>query len=200
MYTKGEILLCLNRCVCIHWITRGDRRCMSGGVGEGGVSWGLKDEHILYAAFSWSSSWISWIVLSSFLYLLQHKYHPWLIFSSQRIENWINVLSLYKSFFLHLSMTWCDREWRIWILAHYELGLTICQLCDLGSHVNYHIVVVQSLSCVQLFATPWTAELQASLSVSWSLPKLTSIDLVMPSNHLILCCPLLLLPSIFSTE
>ena len=58
------------------------------------------------------------------------------------------------------------------------------------------IVVVQSLSCVQLFATPWTAELQASLSVSWSLPKLTSIDLVMPSNHLILCCPLLLLPSI----
>ena len=114
------------------------------------------------------------------------------------LENWINVLSLYKSFFLHLSMTWCDREWRIWILAHYELGLTICQLCDLGSHVNYHVVVVQSLSCVQLFATPWTAELQASLSVSWSLPKLTSIDLVMPSNHLILCCPLLLLPSIFS--
>ena len=52
---------------------------------------------------------------------------------------------------------------------------------------------------VQLFATPWTATCQASLSItnSWSLVKLTSINSVMPSNHLILCCPLLLLPSIF---
>ena len=58
---------------------------------------------------------------------------------------------------------------------------------------------VQSLSCVQLFATPRTAALQASLSIanSWSLPKLTSIESVMPSSHLILCCPLSLLPSIF---
>ena len=57
---------------------------------------------------------------------------------------------------------------------------------------------VQSLSCVRLFATPWTAECQDSLSItnSWSLPKLTFIELVMPSNHLILCHPLLL-PSIF---
>ena len=48
-------------------------------------------------------------------------------------------------------------------------------------------------------ATPWTAARQASLSItnSWSLPKLMSIELVMPSNRLILCCPLLLLPSIF---
>ena len=54
-------------------------------------------------------------------------------------------------------------------------------------------------SCVQLFAAPWTAAHQASLSftISWSLLKLTSIQSVMPSNHLILCCPLLLLPSIF---
>ena len=58
---------------------------------------------------------------------------------------------------------------------------------------------VQSLSRVQLFATPWTAARQASLSItnSWSLPKPMSIELVMPSNHLILCHPLLLLPSIF---
>ena len=55
----------------------------------------------------------------------------------------------------------------------------------------------QSLSHVQLFATPWTAVCQASLFTnSWSLLKLMSIELVMPSNHLILCCPLLL-PSIF---
>ena len=66
---------------------------------------------------------------------------------------------------------------------------------------------VQSLSGVQLFATPWTAALQASLSItnSRSLPKLMSIESVMPSNHLILCYPLLLasvFPSIgvFSNE
>ena len=58
---------------------------------------------------------------------------------------------------------------------------------------------VQSLSRVRFFATPWTAARQASLSVtnSRSSPKLMSIELVMPSNHLILCRPLLLLPSIF---
>ena len=58
---------------------------------------------------------------------------------------------------------------------------------------------VQSLSCVQLFATPWTAAHQVSLSItnSWSLLKIMSIESVMPSNHLILCHPLLLLPSVF---
>ena len=58
---------------------------------------------------------------------------------------------------------------------------------------------VQSLSHVRLFATPWTAACQASLSItnSWSLLKLISIESVMPSNHLILCRSLLLLPSIF---
>ena len=58
---------------------------------------------------------------------------------------------------------------------------------------------VQSPSHVQLFETPWTAASQASLSltISRSLPKCMSIESVMPSNHLILCNPLLLLPSIF---
>ena len=58
---------------------------------------------------------------------------------------------------------------------------------------------VQSLSRVRLFAIPWTAACQASLSItnSWSPPKPMSIGSVMPSNHLILCHPLLLLPSIF---
>ena len=57
---------------------------------------------------------------------------------------------------------------------------------------------VQSLSRVWLFATPWIAARQASLSItnSWSSPRLTSIESVMPSSHLILCCPLLLLPPI----
>ena len=58
---------------------------------------------------------------------------------------------------------------------------------------------VQSLSCVQLFATPWTVAYLASLSItnSWSLFKVMSIKSLMPSNYLILCRPLLLLPSIF---
>ena len=57
---------------------------------------------------------------------------------------------------------------------------------------------IQSLSRVWLFATPWIAACQASLSItnSWSSLRLTSIELVMPSSHLILCCPLLLLPPI----
>ena len=61
------------------------------------------------------------------------------------------------------------------------------------------VVAVQSLSCVPLFATPWTSARQASLSftISWSLLKLMSIESIMPSNHLVLCRPLLLLLSIF---
>ena len=76
---------------------------------------------------------------------------------------------------------------------------------DSGSQLG--LVVVQSLSRVQLFATPWTTAHQASLSStnSRNLLKLMSIESVMPSNHLILCCPLLppsILPSIrvFSNE
>ena len=58
---------------------------------------------------------------------------------------------------------------------------------------------VQSLSSIQLFETPWTAVCQASLSfpISWTLLKLMSMELVMPSNHLVLCHPFLLLPSFF---
>ena len=64
---------------------------------------------------------------------------------------------------------------------------------------EYQFSSVQSLSCVQLFVTPWNTARQASLSItnSQSLPKLMSIESVMPSSHLILCRPLLLLPSIF---
>ena len=60
---------------------------------------------------------------------------------------------------------------------------------------------VQSLSRVQLFAIPWTAARQASLSItnSKNLLKLMSIESMMPSNHLIFCCPLLLLPSILTS-
>ena len=72
-----------------------------------------------------------------------------------------------------------------------HLGTPVLQAVQFSS--------VQSLSRVWLFVTPWTAAPQASLSItnSWSLLKLMSIESVMPSNHLIFCCPLLLLPSIF---
>ena len=61
------------------------------------------------------------------------------------------------------------------------------------------VALVQLLSHVQLFVTPWTAICQASLSftISWNLLKLMSIELIMLSNHLILCRPLLLPPSVF---
>ena len=65
----------------------------------------------------------------------------------------------------------------------------------------FKINSVQLLSCVRLFVTPWTAACQASLSItnSWNLLKLMSIESVMSSNHVILCRPLLFLPSIFSS-
>ena len=68
-----------------------------------------------------------------------------------------------------------------------------------GSSLRDQFSSIQSLSPVQLFVTSWTAARQASLSItnSWSLLKLMSIESVMPSNHLILCRPLLVLPSIF---
>ena len=84
---------------------------------------------------------------------------------------------------------WCLVEW----------GVVIQGTLVLHVSVQAESSSVRSLSCVQLFATPWTAACQACLSItnSWSLFKLMSIKLVMPSNHLILCHPLLLLPSIF---
>ena len=79
-------------------------------------------------------------------------------------------------------------------LLYYSL--TAFPLC---MHSFVPFVIVQSLSCVWLFATPWTEACQASLScgTSQSLFRFMSIESVMPCSHLILCCPFLLLPSIF---
>ena len=81
--------------------------------------------------------------------------------------------------------------------AHKAGGPKTSCAVQRGSHEQH--IVVQSLTCVHLFATPWAAAHQASLSftISWRLLKLMSIESVMPSNHLILCHPLFLLPSIF---
>ena len=87
------------------------------------------------------------------------------------------------------------------------LCLTVCKICSRSIFWAFAMlwaqcvvaIVVQSLNRVQPFAIPRTAAHQASLSfpISWSLVKLMSIESVMPSNHLILCLLLLLLPSIF---
>ena len=85
------------------------------------------------------------------------------------------------------SDVWRPVLWpEVMVLPHFQ-----------GSHFSS----VQSLSCVRPFATPWTIAHQASLSItnSWNLLKLMSIESVMPANHLVLGRPLLLLPSIFSS-
>ena len=84
-------------------------------------------------------------------------------------------------------------------IPHQTLGLSLQEVLEQQEPVHVQFSSVQLLSHVQLFATPWTAAHQASLSItnSWSLLKLMSTELVMPSNHLILCHPLFLLPSNF---
>ena len=91
----------------------------------------------------------------------------------------------------------------MWAHVFYDLHFSVhlgAVFCSYLVYFRYKIVLqsVQSLSLVQLFVIPWTAAHQASLSLtnSQSLTKLMSIESVMPSNHLILCHPLLLLPSI----
>ena len=83
------------------------------------------------------------------------------------------------------------------LLFNLGLHLVFVTVCGLSLAV-VQFSSVQSLSRVRLFVTPWTTECQASLSItnSWSSPKLMSIESVMPSNHLSLCRPLLLLPPI----
>ena len=80
----------------------------------------------------------------------------------------------------------------LWYEADLIADITPCV-------ISWPVAAVQSLSHIRLFATPWTAARQASLSItnSWNSLQLMSIESVMPSSHLILCRPLLLLPSIF---
>ena len=86
----------------------------------------------------------------------------------------------------------------LWCLLHWQTDSLPLATWE-AQVITIFIVFVQSLSCVQFFATSWTAARQVSLSftISQRLLKLISIELVMPSKHLILCCPLLLPPSIF---
>ena len=88
-------------------------------------------------------------------------------------------------------------RWIIEKARQFQKNIYFCFI-DYAKSFNC-VISLQLLSCVWLFETPWTAAPQASLSIanSRSLHKLMSIKSVMPSNHLILCCLLLVLPSIF---
>ena len=101
--------------------------------------------------------------------------HDYIIATSQLKEKLLKMNPLAQTIFSPFS----------WFLMFCQLPSNSCPR--------------QSLSCVHLFATPWTAAHQASLSstTSWNFLKLLSIELVMPSNHLILYHPLLFLPSFF---
>ena len=81
----------------------------------------------------------------------------------------------------------------------FQSGCVILHFCQPCKSDPVSLSSVQSLSCVRLFVTPWTAARQASVPItnSQDLPKLMSIELVMASNHLVLCHPFLLLSSIF---
>ena len=103
---------------------------------------------------------------------------------------------------------WGDRRWFTqhslssaldWALSWMPGSLRVTKLAWRPEDFTVQFSSVQWLSRVRLFAPPWTAARQASLYIanSWSLPKLMPTESVMPSNHLILCHPLLLLPSIF---
>ena len=122
---------------------------------------------------------------------------------------WFYFWDLYSTTLIYLSLLSsvlnCHDYSRSGNVSPSNLLFSFNIILDL--RINHKYFVAQLLSCIQLFATPRTAAWQASLSftISWNLLKLMSIKSVMPSNHLILCCPLLLhsiFPSIrvFSNE
>ena len=121
--------------------------------------------------------------------------------------SWIRLDFFLISEFFSKETTWIYVRTKNF-LFYFPCRL-FCSLISLGAHLPYfpswsltkhQFSSVQSISHVRLFASPWTAACQVSLSItnSQSLLKLTSIELVRPSNHLIFCHPLLLPPSIFA--
>ena len=96
-------------------------------------------------------------------------------------------------------------KWNIFIFFFLRVAFSLILYSQIYScwHIDYSsfilIIVILSLSCAQLFSIPWAAARLAPMfsTISWNLLKLMSIELVMLSNHLILCCPHPLLPSVF---
>ena len=105
----------------------------------------------------------------------------------------LNRIAFYFFWYFIVNVKKCNR--------FLYINLVFCYLAEFTYSNSFCVETsswVHSLSCLQLFATPWIASCQASLSIinSQNLLKLLSTESVMPSNHLILCCPLLLLPSV----
>ena len=104
----------------------------------------------------------------------------------------ILTIILFPLLLMVLSPTWSPKTYALMpVKITYSLDYNILDYLQLP--------VVQSLSCVRLFEIPWTSSPQAflAITITWSLLKFMSIELVIPSNHLILCHSLLLLPSTF---
>ena len=113
----------------------------------------------------------------------------WSLFKLMSIEKWCHLTnSCSVSILLPSSFTALGNFPMSWFFTSGGWGIGVSASASVQSH-----------NSVQLFVTPWTAACQASLSItnSWSLLKLMSIKLVMPSNHLLICHPLFLPPSIF---
>ena len=117
----------------------------------------------------------------SLAFLIHRIQKGWGVWAEVALITNLTVLSTKR-------MTLCE------VVKQAKVGLVLLSLFMPPSSV-----VVQSLSCVWLFVTPWTAACQAFLSftISWNFLKFMSIESVMPSKYLILCFPLLLLPSVF---
>ena len=115
---------------------------------------------------------------------------------------WKNRLTLFIAFYLCIWKFYQNFQMMTDLCAppSWQQGRWACLPRHMTHWYGRKLNSVQLLSRVRLFATPWTAACQAYLSItnSWSLPKLMSIELVMSSNYLILCCPLLILPQLFN--
>ena len=153
---------------------------------------------IAYGAIldQWGAEAIGWMVNNSEVHSVQLLIRSLAETSPGNSSDQLNNTTLKSLFFLKC------------ILLKYSWFTVLCFWCTAKgfsythTHTHTHVFSsVQSLNLVRLFTTPWTAASQASLSItsSRSWLKLMSIESVMPSNHLILCRPLLLPPSIFSS-
>ena len=105
--------------------------------------------------------------------------------------NWPQVCGIISGFSIPLNY--------VFVFLPIQCSLITVALCSTVWDLKRLFVVVQSLSRVQLFATPWTVAQQDSLNYLPEFAQIHAIESVMPSNHLILCWPLLILPSIFAS-
>ena len=138
-----------------------------------------------------------WIKVLSLLSLLLYVVFD--LFSSCLFESISSSFSLVNSFLISSTVSWTSLVVQ-WLKFCAPSTGAMGSILGWGAKIPHAAFgSVQSHSRVQLFVTSWTATMQASLSItnSWSFLKFMSIELVMPSNHLIFCRPLFLPPSIF---